>query len=400
VVWELSKSEAALGVVGMFGALPLLLLGPFAGVWADRLDRRRLLIATQTTAMVLAFILAFLVQTQLVQLWHVYILAMLLGTVTAIDLPAQQAFLGDLAGMEQVRRAVNLNNVIVQVSRMLGPAAAGLVIARLGTATAFWLNGASFIAVIGSLLAVGAHHVRTGGGRVAGGFTEALRYLKVRPRLQDLFIFVTLFTFFGFPIIQILPSVADEVLHGNAQTLGLLMGASGAGALIGSLVLVPIAQTFRRPGVVVSLTVLWVGAWFGAISFATSLPFGIFTIFMGSLGAPIIITMTMGLLQVLVPMEMRARLLSLFVMTTFGAQPIASLLVGLSAQNFGTPLAIRINGALMLFGVLALNVLRSDLRHWELAHEPAFRASQPSAEAAGSAPESPLRASENPLAGD
>ena len=126
VVYKLSGGSAtALGVVGMLNTLPLLLFGPLAGVWADRLDRRLLLIVSQTGAMFLAFTLAALLQTGLAQLWHVYVHAFCLGTITSIDFPAQQAFLGDLAGMAEVRRAVNLNAMILQVSRMLGPAFAG-----------------------------------------------------------------------------------------------------------------------------------------------------------------------------------------------------------------------------------------------------------------------------------
>lgn len=369
VVWELSRSETALGVVGMLGGLPILLLGPIAGVWADRLDRRRLLMITQTIAMLLAFTLAVLVQTQLVQLWHVYVLAALLGTVAAVDFPAQQAFLGDLAGIEQVRRAVNLNNVIIQVSRMLGPTAAGIIIAQWGTATAFWLNGLSFGAVIFSLLAVGVHHMRMHSDAGSGGFREGLRYMVGQPRLQDFFLCVVLITFLVIPIIQILPSMASEVLHGDAQTLGLLMGASGAGSLVGSLVLVPLAQSLRRPGAVVSVTILWIGSWFAAVSFTRVIGLAMGTIFLGSLGVPIVITMAMGLIQVLAPVQMRARLLALFVMVAFGAQPIAVLLAGLSAETFSTPMAIRMNGVLLIAGILFLNLLRPAFRRWELPPE-------------------------------
>ena len=143
VVWELSHSATALGLVAMLGSLPILLLGPWAGVWADRLDRRKLLIASQAGAMLLAFVLALLTQTGLVQLWHVYLLSALLGIITAIDIPAQQAFLGDLSGMAEIRKAVNMNITMLQVSRILGPALAGIIIASMGAAMAFWLNANS-----------------------------------------------------------------------------------------------------------------------------------------------------------------------------------------------------------------------------------------------------------------
>src|SRR5262245_25778126 len=129
VIWELSHSATALGVAAMLGSLPTLVLGPWAGVWADRLDRRRLLIASQAGAMLLAFSLALLTQTGLVQLWHVYLLSALLGIITAFDVPAQQTFLGDLSGMGEIRKAINLNITMLQISRILGPALAGIIIA-------------------------------------------------------------------------------------------------------------------------------------------------------------------------------------------------------------------------------------------------------------------------------
>src|SRR5262249_24055759 len=125
VVWQLTHSEAALGIVGLLNGLPILFLTPFAGVWIDRLDRRKLLIGTQLVAMLLAFILAFLTQSNLVQIWHVYLLSLLLGIANALDLPAQQAFLGDLAGMADIQKAINLNIMIMQGGRILGPAFAG-----------------------------------------------------------------------------------------------------------------------------------------------------------------------------------------------------------------------------------------------------------------------------------
>src|SRR5258708_1937823 len=151
VVWQLTHSEFALGIVGMLNALPLLLFSLYAGVWVDRLDRRKLLIATQAASMLLAFVLAVLTQTGLVQIWHIYVLSFLLGTVNALDLPAQQAFLGDLTGMAEVRKAVNLNVTLVQMSRILGPALAGTLVARIGVAPAFWLNGLRFLAALARL---------------------------------------------------------------------------------------------------------------------------------------------------------------------------------------------------------------------------------------------------------
>jgi len=367
-VWVISRSTSALGIAAMLSTLPILLLGRWTGVWADRLDRRRLLIATATGAMALAFVLASLVQTNRIQLWHLYLLSALLGIVTAIDLPAQQAFLGDLSGMGQVRRAVNLNTMIVQVSRMVGPAMAGFVIASLGTATAFWLNGLSFVAVIASLLAVRSNQVQTArSDGSAGGFGEGLRFVAGQPRIQDLMIFVVLITFLVFPVLNILPAFATGVLRGDAQTLGILLASSGAGALTGTLFVVPIAQTIRRTGAVVGTAVVWMGVWAIIFSTTTWLPLSVVSMFFVSLGAPAVFTMVNGLLQFLAPPEMRARLLSLLLMVSFGLQPFASLLIGYSAELLSTPVAIEINGVLLLTSAGAMFALRSKLLRWEVS---------------------------------
>jgi MFS family permease len=371
VVWTLTNSAASLGIVAMFGSLPLLLIGPWAGAWADRLDRRKLLIATQTVAMSLAFILALLVQTKAIQVWHVYALALLLGIVAALDMPAQQAFLGDLAGMGEVRKAVNLNAMIIQASRILGPAMAGFVIGALGAAAAFGLNGLSFLAVIASLIVVRAHQVRKpSSGKPLAEFASALRYVRTQPRLLDLLVFVTLMTFFGLSAINMFPAVASQVLHGDAQTLGLLMSASGVGALVGVLFIVPFAQALRRAGLVVGSAVLWMGLWFVVFSQSTWLPLSLATVFLLSLGAPTVFTMALGLLQLMAPPDMRARLLSLFVMVSFGLQPIASMWIGYSAQLLGPPTAILLNGLLLFAGAALLLLWRAELRTWRLSPQP------------------------------
>jgi MFS family permease len=369
VVWTLTNSEAALGTVTMFGTLPLLLLGPFAGVWVDRFDRRKLLIATQAAAMILAFILAFLVQTGMVQVWHVYLMALLLGIVTALDLPAQQTFLGDLAGMGEVRKAINLNAMIVNVSRMLGPAFSGILIQRLGIAPAFWLNGLSFVAVIASLIAVRASHAQAKAStdHPLRQLVDAVKFVRIQPRMQDLFLFALMTTFFVFSIILTqLPAFASVVLHGDAETAGYLQAASGAGALLGVLFIVPLAQAQKRSGLVLAAAAVWMGIWMLGFAFSTWLPISLLTLFLGSIGAPTIITLALGLIQVMSPPDMRGRLISLFTVISFGFQPIAAFLIGQSAEHLGVQTAIQINSVLLIISALAMLLFRTELRRWEV----------------------------------
>jgi len=230
VVWELSHSGTALGIAAMLAFLPTFFLGPWMGVFADRWDRRKVLVATQTSAMILAFVFAILVQTRVIALWHVFVLATLLGIVSALDFPSTQAFIGDIAGMARVREAIILNASIFQVSRMIGPALAGWGIGYLGVASAFWINGVTFLAVIASLLAIrGSQIRRTSTGRPLQEFREGLAFLRKETRAQDLLAFSVMVTFFGISSIIILPAVVSLVLGGGADMLGFLLASSGAG---------------------------------------------------------------------------------------------------------------------------------------------------------------------------
>jgi len=371
VVWELTRSGTALGIASMLAFLPLLVLGPWMGVFADRWDRRKVLLTTQTLAMVLAFVFAALVQLNVIALWHVFVLATLLGIVSALDFPATQAFIGDLAGMGQVRQAIILNTTIFQVSRMVGPALAGWAIGYLGVASAFWVNGATFIAVLGSLLVVRGNQVRhVSTGRPLQEFREGLAFLRRDPRAQDLLAFAIVVTFFGISSIIILPAVVGRVFGGGADMLGFLTAASGAGALVGALLLTPIAQRARRTGAMLALCVVWSGGWLVLMSFSHSFLPSAVAIFFVSLTIPVVLTTANGLLQILSPPDMRARVLSILIMFSFGAQPAAAILIGVAADVVGPLGAVFLNGVLMSASAGVLLAVRSGLFAWEAGVQP------------------------------
>ncbi len=367
VVWELTQSESSLGIVVMLNSLPLLLLAPWAGGIADRFNRRMILLVTQTIAMLLAFSLAFLVQTHLVQVWHIYIFAFILGVVGALDFPAQQAFIGDLSGMSQVRQAVTLNIMGLQVARMLGPAIAGILLKAVGSAAAFWINGVSFLFVLLSIFMVKSHQQemhKRGSGR--GQFRETLDYIRSQPRMVDLLILASLVTFFALSIMNILPAVADHVLHGDSQTFGLLMGSSGAGALISTLFLLPLSQSAKHIGRVVGGAAIWMGTFYLLLSRSTWLLLSMASIFLVSLGAPLVLTTGLGVMQLLAPGDMRARIISLFTMLTFGLQPLSSLFIGYTAEKFGSQAIIMINSICLIAGAVLMLTFRNGLLEWEL----------------------------------
>jgi len=366
------RGNAVLGIVAMVNALPLLLFGLWTGVLADRFDRRKVLIVTSTLAMLLAFVLAYLTQTQSAQLWHVYILSFLLGTVAALDLPAQQAFLGDVVGMGEVRKAVNLNAMVLQASRVLGPSIAGILIASLGVSVSFWLNGLSYLAVIVCLLLLKTNQRSRGStDKPLRQIQDAFRFLRTQPRMQDLFIFALFVVFFVLSIVlSQLPAVAAQVLGAVDEDQlalynGALSSASGAGALFGVVLVVPLAQARRRSGLVMGLACLWMGFWYLVFSVSTILPLSVVSLFMGSIGAPTVMTMCLGLTQLMSPDAMRARMLSLFTMLSFGLQPFAYLLVGQIAEHFGVQAAIQFNALVLIVATITLLGVRGELRRWQ-----------------------------------
>lgn len=349
VVWQLSGSTAALGTIALVSQLPFFILGPWAGSLADRLNRRRVLIGTQTVAMLLAFILAFLVTTHLVQLWHVYLLALLLGIVSALDLPAQQAFIGDISGKELVQKTVGLNSSLQQLTRMVGPALAGWTIAQLGVATAFWINGISFIAVIFSLTAIKSTQIQP--DVLESGFAhflEGLKFIKNQPILRLIIFFTIIQLFFGFSIIQLLPAVATDVLKGQADLLGLLLGATGAGAFVGTIFVVPFMRKVKHPALSIGAGVIWSGFWYTLLSFSSHIPSSLLCQFMAGTGGATTFTISLGLMQTLAPQHMRARILSAMLMMSFGLQPIASMIVGFLAELIGITNIIFFNGTVMV----------------------------------------------------
>lgn len=366
VVWELTRSESSLGIVVMLNTLPLFILAPWAGGIADRFNRRMILLVTQGIAMVLAFALAFLIQTGLVQIWHIYTFAFILGIVNALDFPAQQAFIGDLSGMGQVRQAITLNIMGLQVARMLGPAIAGVLLKVVGSAAAFWINGVSFMVVLLSIFMVRSQQASHNRPSARGQFRETIEFIRSQPRMVDLMVFATLVTFFGLSVFNILPSVADHVLNGDSQTYGLLFASSGAGALISTLVLLPLSQAAKRIGLIVSGAAAWMGTFFFLLSNSTWLPLSMAVIFCISLGAPLVLTTGLGVLQLMSPPDMRARIISLFTMLTFGLQPISSIVIGYSAEHFGTQNAILINSLCLFAGAALMFFFRDGLRQWEL----------------------------------
>jgi MFS family permease len=349
LVWDLTHKATALGFVAFLSQIPFFIFGPWVGAFSDRFDKRKILLITQILSMLFAFILAFLIQSNHLQVWHIYVLAFLLGTATAFNTTAEQAFIGDMAGTGNIKKAIALNNSLNQLTRLLGPAIAGWLIASIGVAPAFWCNG---ISIIVSIICIAIIHSKKEVERAKGSglreFIQGLIFFRDQRLLRFILLFAAIQTFFGMSIIQLLPAFSTVVLNGNANTLGFLIGSAGAGALVGIIFILPFFQRIKRSCVAIGSAVIWAGIWYVMFSFATIQPVAMLCQFMASLGAANVLTLSIGLAQELTPPYMRARIVSTFMMIIFGFQPVASYFVGKMADMIGISKMMRVNGIIMI----------------------------------------------------
>ena len=355
LVLELTNSPFKLGVIGTLQFGPMLFFSFVAGAIADRVPKRRVLIGTQTALMLQALLLSGLAWTGHVQYWHVAVLATLYGFVTTLDMPTRQAFIVEMVGKEDLMNAIALNSAMFNGARIVGPAAAGLLVARYGVAPAFLLNGVSFLAVIMALSgmqAEGFPHPRTGSS-VLQDILAGVRYALGTP-LVSLNLGLTLFiSLFVVNHSVLVPLLARDVLHEGAQGFGFLMAGLGLGAVAGAIALAVLGS--RRPRLVIllgaailaSLTVLAVSLlrqfWPAAVALGLV---GFFQIvFMASCNST---------LQMTVPDRLRGRIMSLYAFVFAGMSPIGSFFAGSMAQVFGVSFAFAAGGGLGLVCVLAL----------------------------------------------
>lgn len=368
-VWEVTRDAKWIGIVGALSFAPTFFLAPFAGSIADRYNRRLLVLATQIVEMLLAFLLAALIWGGMRNVYVICVFSIILGFTASINFPAQAALIGDMVGMAEVRKAASFNASVFQIGRLIGPAIAGWVVATLGTAPAFFINGVSYIAVIISLLIIRANQVRKeGGSSILGEFGEAVKFVRSQPRIIDLLLSAVLMTMTVFSATTLFAPLADITLNGGADSpkiMGYLTAASGLGALVGALFIGPRYATVSRVGVAVTIALLWSGIWLALSYFISSMFFAMLCIFCVSITLPIVLAGSNSLIQTLAPSNMRARILSVFQMITFGAQPLGTLFVGFTGNLLGPIDAITLNGGILLVGALMIWLTRKDFIAWQ-----------------------------------
>jgi len=351
LVYRLTGSSLLLGVVAFMNHIPVLILAPVAGIVADRLNRRRTVVVTQAVSMVLALVLAILTLSGVVRVWEIMVLATLLGVVTAFDVPARQAFLMDMVGREDLFNAIALNSSMFNSARIIGPAVAGVLVAWIGEGWCFFANGVSYFAVIAGLLMMRltqqASHLPA--GSVVEHMIEGFRFARRTAPVRSLLLMVGMVSLVAMPYTVLMPIFADGILHGGARGLGLLMGATGVGALLGSLVLAS-KRNVQGLG-------RWV--WMAAVAFGVSLilfsvsrRFWLSFALLVPAGFGMMVQMgaTNTLLQVMTPDRLRGRVMALYSMMFIGMAPIGALLGGAIASTIGAPWTVAIGGSACLAG--------------------------------------------------
>jgi len=355
LVLGLTNSSMMLGVVSFAQFLPILLVGLFAGVVVDRIDRRRMLLGTQTLLMLSAFVLAGLTWSGSVQVWHVIALAAFNGTVSSFDMPGRQSFVVEMVGYEDLANAIALNSMMFNSARMIGPAAAGILIAWLGIGTCFFLNGVSFLAVIWSLylMVIPARTIAGAGTAMFKQLREGLEYVWRHRQIFQQMALAAVSNGFGYTYLVLVPIFARNVLHGGARAYGFLVAIQGLGSVIGAATL---ASRVTMDGIRNNLIGGLLISAIGIVTFGLSPWMGL------SLAAQLIIGAGLTnfrasnntLVQLFVSDDLRGRVMSTYQLAAVGMAPIGALAVGYLGTALGPRAAVLICGAITLMCGLTL----------------------------------------------
>jgi len=347
LVLLLTNSPFYVGLVSALGSLGVLLFALYAGVVADRVDKRRTVVITQTLQMLQAFALAALVWTKAVTVGWVLALAAFLGVVSAFDIPTRQAFLVDMVGKDDLMSAIALNSSLFNATRVLGPAVAGVLIGAAGVQLCFLLNGVSYLAVIWGLLAMRLPPfvARAAHATAWAGFREVVAFLRSDRRISTLVIQTGLLSIFGFPFLVMMPVFARDVLHAGAGGYGALTAAVGIGAVLGALGVAASSGRVARGRALVTG-----GTAFGVLValFALSRSFALSVALVALAGCAMIVNnaLTNTTLQTLVPDHLRGRIMGFYSFVFVGMAPFGAFLAGLTAQRYGAPLAVAAGGVI------------------------------------------------------
>jgi MFS family permease len=365
LVYRLTDSALLLGVVGFAGQLPSFLLSPFAGVMVDRWNRHHLLVATQVLALLQSLVLAALALTGIIHIWHIIVLSLFQGVINAFDMPARQAFVVEIIERrEDLANAIALNSSMVNAARLLGPSIGGVIIAAAGEGWCFMVDAVSYLAVIVSLLAMKTAPTgtrRTNEASLLQQLREGWAYASRFAPIRNVLVLLALVSLVGMPYTVLMPIFANEILRGGPNTLGLLMAASGVGALAGAMVLAA-RKSVLGLGKYISLMAGTFGAGLIAFSFSRTLWLSLLLMVITGLGFMIQMAASNTVLQTIVDEDKRGRVMSFYTMAFMGTAPFGSLLAGGVAAKIGVPQTLLLGGLGCIGGALCFARSLPDLR--------------------------------------
>jgi len=357
LVYRLTQSAALLGAVGFVSQVPVLFLGPIAGIVADRHSRHRIIVGTQAAMMLQALLLAALTLAQAITVREIFVLAFFLGVCNGFDIPARQSFLIEMVGRDDLMNAIALNSSMFNSARMVGPAIAGLLVASLGEGMCFLINGLSYLAVLAGLLMMKVSRSRPDAGRARklDQFKEGVAYVFQNGAIRSLLLLLALVSLLGLPYAVLMPIFAEEVLRSGPQGLGGLMTAAGCGALIGALWLARRRTVLGLDRVVVKACA---GFGIGLMLFGLSRSYWVSVLCLLPAGLCIMVQMgsTNSLVQSIVDNTMRGRVMGIYAMMFLGVAPFGSLLAGFVAHQIDAPAAVIIGGVACLAGAALLGL--------------------------------------------
>jgi len=361
LVYELSNhSSAYLAIDTALGTLPIVLLSLLGGVFADRHDRRKVLLGSQYVQTFCAFLLATLVFTGVVRVWHIWCLSFTVGVAQAFGGPSYSALVPSLVPKEQLQNAIALNSIQFNLARVIGPALGGLALVKLGAAWNFTFNGVSFVAVIITLYMIKTSFVPARSREpIMTSMKQGIQFMRQQPGMESLIVLAFLMTTLGFPIITYLVVFGEDVFHGGPQTFTLLLSCQGAGAVTGALVVAALGR-LKRKGMAAMVMLAALGVFTMAFSQSPTVPIACVMLFLAGASLMAVFSMITTLVQMIVPDEMRGRVMSVYNLALRGGGPVGVLLVGTAMiPHFGAPLTFTIAGALqILLAVYFLTVNR------------------------------------------
>ncbi len=379
LVYRLTGSGLKLGAVGFASQIPVFLIAPIGGIVADRSNRKHVVIGTQVASMLLAFVLAALTLTHAIdhRVWLIFVLAALLGVVNAFDIPGRQSFLVDMVGKEDLMNAIALNSSMFNGARVIGPAVAGVLVARLGEGWCFFANGVSYIAVIAGLTMMNVHAPARASANTSPWehILEGFQFVNRTAPIRALMILLGLVSLAGMPYVVLMPLFADKILRGGGQEfaaligshdlgavrLGILMGAAGVGALLGALTLA-VRSGVKGLGTWVSTCCAGFGISLMLFSFSRSFWLSVFLLLPVGYFVMLQMASSNTLIQVMVPDALRGRAMAVYSMMFMGMAPIGALLGGALSDRLGAPLTVAIGGLASVMGAWWFSVQLPKIR--------------------------------------